>query len=86
MGASAGGPGFMYQRPKVNPHVTSGINLPSRRSDTASVGKGGGAVCGLAAKLPCSANCGGGFLAVGGDSFIGTSLKSLLRPGRGGCL
>ena len=24
--------------------------------------------------------------AVGGDSFVGTSLKSLLRPGRGGCL
>ena len=66
--------------------VSQRINLPSRRSDTASVGKGGGAVCGLAAKLPCSANCGGGFLAVGGDSFIGTSLKSLLRPGRGGCL
>ena len=66
--------------------VSQRINLPSRRSDTASVGKGGGAVCGLAAKPPCSANCGGGFLAVGGDSFIGTSLKSLLRPGRGGCL
>ena len=40
------GPGFMYQRCKVNPHVTSAINLPSRHSDTASVGKGGGAVWG----------------------------------------
>ena len=76
----------MYQRPKVNPHVTSGINLPSRHSDTASVGKGGGAVWGLAAKLACSANCGGGFVAVGGGVFVGTSLKSPLLPGRGGCV
>ena len=76
----------MYKRSKVNRHVTSGISLPSRHSDTAWVGKGGGAFWGLAAKLACSVNCGGGFFAVGGGVFVGTSLKSLLLPGRGGCL